>query len=155
GGWGWTTDKRAFSTTNAVNGLGAFVGLDPSALDLKSNSPLFGAQVGFNWQVDPSWVLGIEGDITGTRLKSAATANPLCNTAWCGVPTPAPTGALTVMQRDINWLASVRGRLGYAWGPSMIYVTGGVAWTNVHHAANTGDGLVVCEEAPSCAYPAS
>src|SRR5262249_16960326 len=117
GGWGWTTDKRAFSTTNAVNGAGAFVGLDPSALDLRSNSPLFGAQVGFKWQVDPSWVLGIEGDITGTGLKSAATANPLCNTAWCGVPTPAPTGALTAMQRDINWLASIRGRLGYAWGP--------------------------------------
>jgi opacity protein-like surface antigen len=32
---------------------------------------------------------------------------------------------------NVNWLASIRGRLGYVWGPGMIYATGGGAWANV------------------------
>jgi opacity protein-like surface antigen len=32
---------------------------------------------------------------------------------------------------NVNCLASIRGRLGYAWGPGMIYVTGGGAWASV------------------------
>jgi hypothetical protein len=34
---------------------------------------------------------------------------------------------------SIQWLASIRGRLGYAWGASLLYVTGGGAWEKVKY----------------------
>ncbi|WP_246790642.1 MULTISPECIES: outer membrane protein [Bradyrhizobium] len=30
---------------------------------------LGGVQVGYNWQVDPKWVLGVEADIQGTGSR--------------------------------------------------------------------------------------
>lgn len=32
---------------------------------------------------------------------------------------------------DIDYLASIRGRLGYAMGPTLLYVTGGWAWASI------------------------
>ena len=40
-------------------------------------------------------------------------------------------GAVGFINAKQEWLASIRGRLGYTWGPGMIYVTGGGAWTGV------------------------
>ena len=41
-----------------------------------------------------------------------------------------PGGSAFLTEKE-NWLASIRGRLGYTWGPGMIYVTGGGTWTGV------------------------
>jgi outer membrane immunogenic protein len=45
-----------------------------------------------------------------------------------------PIGALPVTQDanlDLNWIASVRGRIGYTWDRFLLYFTGGAAWANV------------------------
>jgi outer membrane immunogenic protein len=31
---------------------------------------------------------------------------------------------------NYNWLSSLRGRLGYTWGPGLVYITGGGAWAS-------------------------
>jgi outer membrane immunogenic protein len=36
-----------------------------------------------------------------------------------------------MVHQDVQWLATVRGRLGYTWGPSLLYVTGGGAWESL------------------------
>jgi outer membrane immunogenic protein len=36
-----------------------------------------------------------------------------------------------MVHKDVQWLATVRGRLGYTWGSSMVYATGGGAWENL------------------------
>jgi outer membrane immunogenic protein len=33
------------------------------------------------------------------------------------------------MSRDVEWLGSVRGRLGYTWNRALLYFTGGAAWS--------------------------
>ena len=43
----------------------------------------------------------------------------------------------------VNWLASVRGRLGYARGSGLLYFTSGVAWEGISH-----DATVTAETAP-------
>lgn len=73
---------------------------------------LGGGQIGADYQFSPNWVLGIEGQI------SALTDNERTFTA--------PTGDFIRDRSD--WLASVTGRLGYTWGPGMLYVKGGVAF---------------------------
>jgi outer membrane immunogenic protein len=80
-----------------------------------------GGQVGYNWQFAPNWILGIEADISGAD--------------WGGTNTVAVPGGTLAVTSDLNWLASVRGRLGYTWDRYMLYFTGGGAWADLGGAA--------------------
>ncbi len=46
-----------------------------------------------------------------------------------------------------TWETSVRGRLGYAWGPTLFYATGGVSWTRV----SVGTGFIAIGAFPASA----
>jgi outer membrane immunogenic protein len=92
-----------------------------------------GVHAGYNWQLTPSWLVGIEGDwnkvnagVTGTEVNLTNGGGPI---APCLGPAPAPALCRSVMMSEnLNWTASVRGRLGYVWGSALLYGTGGVAW---------------------------
>jgi outer membrane immunogenic protein len=78
---------------------------------------LVGGTLGYNWQ-QGSWVFGIEGDYSWANFSGSS---PVCgpNTA-----TPHPCGT------GLDALGTLRGRLGYAVGPTgsvLPYVTGGLA----------------------------
>ncbi len=60
-----------------------------------------GLQGGYNWQLTPAWLLGIEADISWTSLDQTRT-----------VPTIG-LGSFATMSATNHWLASVRGP---AWG---------------------------------------
>jgi len=98
----------AFSGSNGIN--------DPLGYgfvrDGNSNSFFGGGQLGYNYQFAPNWVLGIEGDIGGLDYKRTYVDN---------------IGPDFIRQKS-DWLASVTGRLGYTWGPGMLYVKGGAAF---------------------------
>lgn len=71
-------------------------------------------------------MLGLEGTISG--LTGKATAAPQFTT-------PALKG--NALSARIDWLATVRGRLGWLMDPdTLIYGTGGVAWGGVKNSAN-------------------
>jgi outer membrane immunogenic protein len=149
GGWGWSdpTGTSIISVVGIPNALTA-------QHDLGANGPLFGGHVGYNWQINPRLVTGIEGDITGTGIKASSAQTPFCPAVLCGaVAGPAPA-ALMTMSQEINWFASIRGRLGTTWGPGMLYATGGVAWANVDYKANTGEGFNVCAGIAGCSFSA-
>jgi outer membrane immunogenic protein len=97
----------------------------PTAVKQDSTAVMGGAYLGCNYQFGSNWVVGIEGDWTATDLKNSATAP---NNFLNGLP--VGSGGVTYNQR-VNWLASVRGRLGYAIAPTfLLYVTGGAAWAD-------------------------
>jgi outer membrane immunogenic protein len=73
---------------------------------------LAGGQAGCNYQVS-TWVFGIQGDYDWTN--ASATANDTFFVA-------------TTDQTKIKSLASVTGRVGYAWDRFLGYVKGGGAW---------------------------
>jgi outer membrane immunogenic protein len=82
----------------------------------RTDSAFFGGgQVGYNWQIAPSWVFGIEGDIGGVSNNNRTFTDT-------GL---TPNRSVSVKN---DWLASVTGRLGYTWGPGLIYVKGGGAF---------------------------
>ena len=83
-----------------------------------SSSWLAGAQAGYNWQ-SGSLVYGVEADISGTNLRSTM------NTTLQSIFIP-PQTANTVS--SIDWYGTLRGRLGWATGPVMVYGTGGLAY---------------------------
>jgi outer membrane immunogenic protein len=82
---------------------------------LNSAGVMGGAYAGYNYQVSPNFVLGLEGDFQGTQGNS--------NSASFYYPTFDVTP--NVQQ---NWLASLNGRLGIAYDRALFYAIGGAAW---------------------------
>ena len=77
---------------------------------------MVGGTVGYNWQAPGSpWVFGLEGDIDWADIKGSFT-NVNC-----------PTGCST----KLDWQATARGRIGYAWDRILPYITGGGAFGDV------------------------
>ena len=72
-----------------------------------------GAVIGYNWQFNTNWVLGIEADIQGSAQRRSDNA--------------IIAGTLFTVDQKLPWFATARGRLGYAAGPWLVYVTGGAA----------------------------
>ena len=131
GGWGWTSNSSATTMSSDPSPVipGPFFA-PATAYELDGDGAVFGGQIGYNWQAG-NWVLGVEGDITGTRIEGFHSQAVSTNPAFGSV-----TGGTSFMRQDVEWIASVRGRLGYTWGSDMIYVTGGAAWAKVNYAAD-------------------
>jgi outer membrane immunogenic protein len=73
------------------------------------NGGLVGGTAGYNWQVGQA-VFGLEGDGD-----------------WSGIKGSTTTGCPAGCETRNDWLATFRGRLGYAADRFMPYVTGGLA----------------------------
>jgi outer membrane immunogenic protein len=83
-----------------------------------------GLQAGYNWQVSPVFLFGVEADISALSLGRQSTA----------LVDPAPN--FLSMSDNTTWLGSIRGRLGLITGSNwLIYGTGGAAWA---HVTDTG-----------------
>lgn len=104
----------------------------PQSYNLSPAGFVGGGQIGYNWQFSPNWVAGIEADFQGTTQKDS-TCLVLCYTQ-----------GLSTTQK-LDWFGTVRGRLGYATGDWLWYVTGGGAWANIKQdfAENLTPGGVV------------
>ena len=85
---------------------------------------LVGGTAGYNVQLG-HLVLGVEGDIDWSDLKGSTSANGCV--AGCSV--------------ENKWLGTGRGRVGYAFGTFLPYVTGGVAVGDVSASAAGFSGM--------------
>jgi outer membrane immunogenic protein len=101
----------------------------PLAASFDDRGWLAGATAGFNWQLAPRWVAGIEADISAADVKGGGT-------------TPSPffagqsSGTFSVAQ-SLDWFGTLRGRLGYLPTSNLlIYATGGLAFGRVNSSAN-------------------
>jgi len=104
---------------------GAFAG-DNS---LQSSDARFmgGVQGGFDYQFHPNWVVGAEAQYSWLGGNSNN-----------GVLFPAGT---LVTGSNNDQLGSVTGRIGYAWGPALLYAKGGYAWRDANNIGVTIAGV--------------
>lgn len=102
---------------NHINQSVAIPGIATFGAGERDTSFTGGGQLGCNLQFDPNWVVGIEGDINYLRGNHSQNF---------GFPFP---GEDTVGRQEtsLRWLATVRGRFGYAWDRVFLYATGGLA----------------------------
>jgi outer membrane immunogenic protein len=117
----------AQSPPNIVNGSNSASG----------SSWVAGAQGGYNWQTG-SVVYGFETDFSFTNLKSSMTGGVSCfDNAGASVPcsTYSPTPSENTSS-SVDWYGTVRGRLGWATGPILLYGTGGLAYGKVNLNSN-------------------
>lgn len=154
GGWGKTSSESGVVSTSGTGEPNLFV---PKNIDLASSGALFGGHGGYNWQLAPSVVVGLEADFTGTGMKGSGNAVPVCSPPNCAFTGQVFAGSHS-MERQIDWLASLRGRLGFSWGHNLAYVTGGAAWAKVRSNGYTSDASYLCTGtvgAEGCAFPVS
>jgi opacity protein-like surface antigen len=135
--WNTTQLPGANAAAAFFGGLG-FVSLpDPTT----NPAPFFSSAMqggvfgGYDWQIAPKWVTGIEGDVAfgNSSMTRGGIPGTYGNGAAAGFVTPG----LEAEQADsstvrFGWDGSVRGRLGYLSAPDvLIYGTGGVAFQQV------------------------
>jgi outer membrane immunogenic protein len=98
---------------------------------------LGGGQTGFNYQVDPRWVVGIEADIAGTTIKDSVSATFVFPSAPGFPSTLATTGANV----SLDWASTLAARFGYVFDRWLVYGKMGGAWA--HASANISSSVIV------------
>ena len=98
-----------------------------------SSSWVGGGQVGCNWMSPSRFVIGVEADASGTGLNASSRIAPV---ALDGAPAGVPN-SFAFLNRSIDWVGTVRGRVGFAPDKWLLYVTGGYAYGRVNYAADT------------------
>ncbi len=108
-------------------------GLGPGTNPLPEQSGIFpssvtgligGYEAGYNWQLANHSVLGVEADASFTSPVDSARLVP------------------SAFNSTIDYVSTVRGRVGYAFGTWMPYVTGGFAWAHTHVNLNDNSGSI-------------
>ena len=101
--------SRNYVSANANDPHG-WANNDPSGV-------LLGGTVGYNYQFAPNWVMGAEADLSWSGMEGQQHKYILDGHEWSG-----------------GWdgLATIRGRIGYAVGPTLFYGTGGLAMVHAN-----------------------
>jgi outer membrane immunogenic protein len=108
GGWG---KKNLTDTVGNLSGLtGGF-----ASANADITGYMIGGQIGCDYQFAPNWVVGIEGAGSGGNIGKTVS-----------VPTNL-AGDTASFKATTDFLASITGRIGYAWDRWMLYGKGGVA----------------------------
>ncbi|MFA6266779.1 MAG: outer membrane protein [Pseudolabrys sp.] len=105
------TKAPVYTAPALYNWTGPYVGINGGgSFGSGSNGGLVGGTLGYNFQTGP-WVYGLEGDMNWIKANDSSVRN--------------------------NWLATVRGRFGYAMGSTgsiLPYLTGGVAFGDIENS---------------------
>jgi outer membrane immunogenic protein len=162
-------------SANAISNLalGGTALANTGFANVNQNGFIGGAQIGYNWQWGTSFVFGVEADIQGAGIRGSgghfgASADTLAFNYVNGGPagvaginrTAIGSGDITA---GIDWMGTVRGRLGYAWSSLLLFGTGGLAYGGVHATAfhSLGTNLTSFDSrttfcafgaAPTCAF---
>jgi outer membrane immunogenic protein len=81
-----------------------------------------GGTLGYNWQFNRNWVVGVEGDIGYLGLNHNV----------------QDYNDLLFYNSKTSWIGTARGRVGYATGPTLNYITAGGAWVHADDSISAG-----------------
>ncbi|MGE3710003.1 MAG: TonB-dependent receptor, partial [Hyphomicrobiaceae bacterium] len=108
-------------TTTAGDGTAGGIPGTESA-DVEGKDPLRGGQIGLNYQFGNGIVVGLEGDFSwmtsAENRKAVATEGTLGQRDWLQAET----------DYEFDWMATVRGRIGYSFDRWLVYGTAGLAF---------------------------
>ena len=126
-GYGFGNDGTATTVGQvAINNSTVADGARPANVGLRPEGFIGGAQIGYNWQTG-AFVSGIEADIQYTDFTDNVNAVTI-GRAFPGVRN-------NIFEQKLEYLGTVRARLGYAWDRTLVYGTGGLAYGGVNNSA--------------------
>lgn len=95
--------------------------IPPTAFNI--HGALGGLQAGYNWQVNQTWLLGVETDFDWSHIRGTGSSNFLLG-----------TGSSSSFQasENVKWFGTVRARIGFLpLNNVLLYATGGLAYGRV------------------------
>lgn len=98
---------------------------DSSSIQGDNGRFMGGVQGGADYQFAPNWVIGIEAQYSWLDSNNNGRLFP----------------GGTVLQANNDQLGSVTGRIGYTWGPTLLYAKGGYAWKDGNSINVTTAGI--------------
>lgn len=122
-GYGWGEDGgMSFTDYPPGSFAGSFgLGQTPRFVGADPQGAIGGGQIGYNFQLTPQWVLGLQADLSASSIKGSGNIN------YAGIPGVASPTTTHVAQ-SLDWLATIRGRVGYAFDRLLVFGTGGLAF---------------------------
>jgi outer membrane immunogenic protein len=134
-------EDENISTTGQVqaNINNVIGGARPGQVRLEREGFIGGGQAGYNWQVTPNWVVGLETDISYTDIREDRNV--------VTVPLNGIGTLNNVFSTRMEYFGTVRGRIGYAWDRTLLYATGGLAYADIENSVaffgpSTAGGLL-------------
>ncbi len=141
------TATGATYTTRAIPGVTSLASSGLASVD--QNGFIGGAQVGYNYQFGPSFLVGLEVDMQGTSIRgSGGVSGASRDSFFYNDGTNDVSATRTVVGASqytagIDWLGTVRGRVGWLFTPTLlVYGTGGFAYGGAHASAVHALGAV-------------
>jgi outer membrane immunogenic protein len=151
---------RANRTTGTIDQAtsafpGGFPPFNPLAIcpcsvsnDFDTTSARISPYLGYDWQINPKWVVGLEGDFGFADASGTHSGNYLPGVAAFG----ASNGLNDSYSIRTKWDASIRGRVGYLVNPSFLaYLTGGGTWMSVEETSKCDTAIQALAPAPGFA----
>lgn len=133
-------DTNNLSATGVLHALDYAVGANGSAAGRDGSRFIGGGQIGYNWQ-SGSFVAGLEADIQGF-IGSGNNRGGFSTLVSIGGETPVATSVAA--HSRVDWLGTLRGRLGFTATPSfLLYATGGLAYGGVKSSTSIFGAEVV------------
>lgn len=112
---------------DTLNGPGTTVGV--TTVTTTPTGAVIGGEIGCDYQFAGNAVIGIEGTASGTTMKASSLV---------GLPAGNP-GDTALVQANNDFLASVTGRIGYAFDTVLVYARGGLAVAGDKYDVSGGD----------------
>jgi outer membrane immunogenic protein len=135
-GGAWNNDDGlpfCINPAGVLNGTGCETTNVPGA-QVDAKGFIGGGQIGYNLQVTPRWLLlGVEADLQGSDIHGSLNIpGPFAAVGGGGA-----AGSNFTASEKIDWLGTVRARLGFAFDRFLIYGTTGLAYGRVDVSQNT------------------
>ena len=132
GSWGTTESTlKSVSATECgpveVDSVAPVIGCESNSFggflipisQTQTNGFLGGVQGGYNWQIAPWAVIGVEAQFSWTDLKGTS-----------------PCVVVLACSTEHDWITTLAGRFGVTYDRLLLYVKGGVAWSKVNYSAS-------------------
>lgn len=145
------------ANTESSSGISNFIDTrgtvaeNPQNNQFNTTQAIGGGQIGYNWQFDPRWVIGVEGDWSFTHdnygfCRQTDTVSAACSDNNFG---------FELISSTTDWLATARGRAGFTWSNLLFYGTGGFAWGRVETSLTQNCLVGGCGAAPTPLFASS
>jgi outer membrane immunogenic protein len=130
--WGKASGDLNDPAIGFFSGLGSLPTSFPQSL--KPKGVIAGAQFGYDYQINPTWVVGLEADLQGSdeHARSSQSASTSGVFIGPGITGLTSSNVATTFEGRISWFATARARAGVLITPTtLLYGTGGVAFGGV------------------------
>jgi outer membrane immunogenic protein len=145
-GWGHASGYLNDPSIDFFSGLGSLPTSFAEALKLRN--PTGGGQFGYNYQINPHWVVGVEADLQDANQHAGSSQSAATGGTFVGpgITTITSSTEGTTFQSAISWFATARARAGVLITPAtLLYGTGGLAFGRVKATGSGGATVSITE----------